>query len=77
MRPRDRHGMEQNMTEVMPRIEVWPACPTCEAAYVLRRSISVSTGRWEWLWQRDCKHKSPPVARSGPDAPVSKAEHDG
>lgn len=42
-----------------PVVVAYPKCPTCGAAYVLRRCMSLSQG-WVWLWQRDCKHRSPP-----------------
>lgn len=44
-------------------IEAWPYCPTCDTAYVLRRSI-LPAG---WIWQRDCKHKGQPNIRTRDD----------
>lgn len=41
----------------MPKVRVWPKCPTCDTAYVIRRCFSLSKG-WLWLFQRDCKHKA-------------------
>jgi hypothetical protein len=51
-------------TEVQPDPAVWPKCPTCDVAWVLRRGMSISEG-WKWVWQRDCKHKTvtPVIAR--------------
>lgn len=54
-----------------PQPKAWPACPTCDTAYVLRRAIVMRTeGKRatmgeEWVWQRDCKHKkAEPVVKT-------------
>lgn len=52
----------------MPRVTAFPECPTCGAAYVLRRGLVFKAPKSrgtaavveEWAWQRDCKHKSEP-----------------
>ena len=37
-------------------------CPTCEVPYVLRFSLFMVNGREpEYLFARDCKHKTPPL----------------
>lgn len=43
--------------------KVYPKCPTCERAYVLRLGIVIFSkhGECAWAWFRDCKHKTPPV----------------
>jgi len=55
-------------TPLMPVVEAWPECSGCGTAYVLRWSFRFTGDmEWEWLWQRDCKHrgKSPdPVIRT-------------
>jgi hypothetical protein len=57
----------------MPRPTIWPVCPECGVAFVLRRAMTFSTApsrrrttlRYEWLWSRDCKHKKvTPVAHN-------------
>jgi hypothetical protein len=52
--------------EVNPNPTAWPACSQCNAAYVLRRCLRFGTGGFEWLWQRDCKHKyaEPKIAKA-------------
>ncbi len=46
--------------DVMPNPVAYPQCayPGCNAAFVLRRMRSLTTGSYLWLWQRDCKHKN-------------------
>lgn len=36
-------------------------CPTCDTAYVLRVSMSPAGGPDEYVYQRDCKHKTSPT----------------
>ena len=36
--------------------KVYPKCPECGNAWVLRRAINLFTGDGVWIWQRDCKH---------------------
>jgi hypothetical protein len=40
--------------------EAWPACSHCLTPWVVRRCITLGDGNWEWVWQRDCKHKAAP-----------------
>ncbi len=44
-----------------PEVKVWPVCdaPDCETPYILRRCMTFTATdlNYEWLWQRDCKHK--------------------
>lgn len=56
-------------------IKVWPGCPTCETAWVLRRCMLLD-GTHEWLYQRDCKHKSQPVTfdENGPVTATSSEQ---
>ena len=44
---------------ITPDPEVWPVCTECHVPAVLRRMMVLGAGstHWEWLWQRDCKHK--------------------
>lgn len=46
-----------------PTPTVWPRCSECDVDYVLRRCF-VFNGRtgYDWLWQRDCKHKKADAA---------------
>jgi len=52
--------------DLNPQPRVWPQCPLCKTAYVLRRALVFSAKlgskkaklAGEWLWQRDCKHRN-------------------
>ncbi len=53
-----------DLTDLNPQPKVWPECPTCCTAFVLRRGMvfnaKLTTMTMGWVWQRDCKHKVPP-----------------
>ena len=57
---------DTSQAAILDRTGCYPTCPTCDAPYVLRRSYSLTTGNFIWLWQRDCKHKSSPVMTDDP-----------
>jgi len=44
-------------TDKTPNPKYWPVCDSCNVPYVLRLCYLLSDER-EWLWQRDCKHKT-------------------
>ncbi len=45
------------------KVEAYPKCSVCDAAYVLRRFNNLTRGCGEWAWQRDCKcRRGEPVA---------------
>ena len=48
---------------------VYPICSVCECPYVLRRCFIFGRGAIEWLWQRDCKHKTAPATTAEVAAP--------
>lgn len=61
-------------SDLNPQPRAWPCCSTCNTAYVLRRALVFavakskrSTLASEWIWQRDCKHRTSAakVARAG------------
>lgn len=41
-----------------PNPRCWPECSECGVAYVLRNCVTFGAElKYQWLWQRDCKHK--------------------
>ena len=42
-----------------PQPNIWPECPTCSVAWVWRYTITLDNA--QWMWTRDCKHKTQPV----------------
>lgn len=38
---------------MMPAVDIWIVCDTCQTPWALRRNLL----NGEWLWTRDCKHK--------------------
>jgi hypothetical protein len=54
------------LASIQPNPQAWPQCPTCHHPYVLRRTMVFLTDKPckledQWVWQRDCKHRTPPV----------------
>lgn len=54
---------KKESTSLTPQPLAYPACGTCKTPFVLRRMVFVFTSngkpdRPEWLFQRDCKHKT-------------------
>jgi hypothetical protein len=66
--------------DVTPDPDAWPECPTCGAAYVLRRNMIMNGGPGgnfrSWVWQRDCKHRGvdPKVAERRQWSPTPRGE---
>lgn len=57
----------KTLVDIEPQPSIWPVCTAprsrndsspCETPFVRRIGLSLRTGRYQWSWSRDCKHKN-------------------
>lgn len=56
-------------------IQVWPECETCNVPYAYRRCWTpMGPEPHQWLWTRDCKHKTGKPVMMTADGPLKPDE---
>lgn len=64
--PVTHNAKGQTLVDIEPQPSLWPVCtaprtrndPTpCETPFVRRIGLNWTTGRYQWSWSPDCKHK--------------------
>lgn len=79
----------KTLVDIEPQPSIWPVCTaprkrddpsSCETPFVRRVGLNFMTGRHQWSWSPDCKHKiDTERVRMEYQAPVDQAateDHD-
>jgi len=61
----------------MPQPRIWPVCTECDTAFSYVWGLNFSTGKVQWTWHRECKHKKAGMEMHDgrPGAPDTEVQH--